>query len=218
MTITIAGGWYEEFCAEPHWHEFYGPGVRAAAALAGRMAAIRLLTYCPSALKPKLEYLAKTFGFAVDTFGTASAVSRFRYLHWLRPPQVSPGSVRDSDFPPICAESAENVIRYGFYEGDAIVKAKRAVYDPQNSPDRVRTFSGNGSSAEKLVIVCNFSEGSKLTGESLPEKILDALLNTPNTVAVALKGGWEGVFIATKSLRELISPTPTTYCPQNRFW
>lgn len=211
MTITIAGGWYEELCAEPHWHEFYGPGGRAAVALAGRKAAIRLLTYCPSALKPKLEYFAKTFGFAVDTFGTASNVTRFQYLHWLRPPQIFPASASDSEVQPICVEAAENVIRYGFYEGDAIVKARRAVYDPQNAPDRVRAFSENSSHAEQLVIVCNFAEGSTLTGESSPPKILDSLLSTPNIVAVALKGGWEGVFVATHSKRELIKPTPTTY-------
>ena len=211
MTITVAGGWYEEVCAEPHWHEFYGPGARAAVALAGRKASIRLFTYCPVSLKPKLEYFAKMFGFGVETFGTASAVTRFQYLHWLRPPLISPGSADRSEMPPICPEAMENIVRYGFYEGDAVIKAKRAVYDPQNAPEKVQGFSENGSSAEELVIVCNFAEGSKLTGESSPQKILDVLLSPSNVVAVALKGGWEGVFVGSQSARELIKPTPTTY-------
>jgi nucleoside 2-deoxyribosyltransferase len=209
MTITIAGGWYEELCAEPHWHEYYGPGGRAAAAIAGRKAAIRLLTYCPAAEKQKLEYLARTFGFAVETFGADSPLIRFQYLHWLRAPQISPASAGEPQLPPIRVEDAENVIRYGFFEGDAIIKARRAVYDPQNAPDSVRTFTDNGSSAEQLAIVCNFAEGSKLTGETSPPNILDSLLNTPNTAAVALKGAWEGVFVATKAARDLIPPTPT---------
>jgi len=211
MTLTVVGGWYEEICAEPHWHEYYGPGGRAAIALTGRDATIRLLTYCPPVLKPKLEYLAKTFGFELETFGTAPAVTRFQYLHWLRPPEISPASVSPSELPAICPDSTENVVRYGFYEGDAIVKARRVVYDPQNAPDKVRPFSENGSSAEQLYIVCNFAEGAQLSGETSPERILATLLRSPNTVGAALKSAWEGVYVATHSHSEIIKPTPTAY-------
>jgi nucleoside 2-deoxyribosyltransferase len=210
MTLTIVGGWYEEVCGEPRWQEFYGPGGRAAAALTGRKAELKLLTYCPQELRGKLDYFAKSSGFEVECFGTAPAVPRFEYLHWLRPPQISPGSASASEVPPICVEAAENVIRYGFYEGDAIIKAKRAVYDPQNAPEKICHFSQNGSTADELAIVCNFAEGSKLTGETSPERILQALLKTPKTIAVALKGAWEGVWIADQTHKELIKPTPTT--------
>jgi len=210
-TLTVVGGWYEELCAEPRWQEYYGPGGRAAIALAGRNVTIRLLTYCPAALKPKLEYLATTFGFDFETFGTASAVTRFHYLHWLRPPQISHASINAFELPPICPDATENILRYGLYEGDAIVKAKRAVYDPQNAPEKVRPFSENGSSAEQLFIVCNFAEGAQLTGETSPDKILATLLKTPNTIGVALKSGWEGVFVATKQASEHIKPIPTTH-------
>jgi len=209
MTITVAGGWYEEVCAEPHWHEYYGSGGRAAAALVGRKAAIRLLTYCPHAEKEKLEFAAKSFGFSVETFGQASSLIRFQYLHWLRPPEIYPPNASSPQLLPIRANDAENAIRYGFYEGDTIVKARRAVYDPQNAPDRVSTFADNGSSAEQLAIVCNFAEGSKLTGQTSPQDILNALLSVPNTVAAALKGAWRGVYVATKAATELIPSIPT---------
>jgi hypothetical protein len=210
-TLTVVGGWYEELCAEPRWQEYYGPGGRAAIALAGRNAAIRLLTYCPAALKPKLEYLATTFGFEFEAFGSAPGVARFHYLHWLRPPQITPASVNPSELPPIRVEAVDNVIRYGLYEGDAIVKAKRAVYDPQNAPEKVRLFSDNGSSAEQLFIVCNYAEGAELTGETSPDKIVAALLKTLNTIGVALKSGWGGVFAASQQATEHIKPIPTTY-------
>ena len=212
MTLTIVGGWYEELCGEPRWQEFYGPGGRAAAALSGRRAAIRLLTYCPPAFRLKLEYSAKTLGFAVESFGSAGAVTEFKYLHWLRAPQISSGFALPSELPVIKVENAENVIRYGFYEGDAKIQAKRVVYDPQNSEaDKIHAFSDNGSVADELSIVCNYSEGSKLSKETDPKRILDVLLQPPNVVAVALKGAWEGVWIATKSKQELIKPTPTVY-------
>ncbi|MCL4784602.1 MAG: nucleoside 2-deoxyribosyltransferase [Bryobacterales bacterium] len=211
MSLTVVGGWYEEICAEPYWHEYYGPGGRAAIALAGRNAAIRLLTYCPIGLKPKLEYQSTTFGFEYEAFGTASAVTRFQYLHWLRPPVISPASISPSELPTICLDTAENVVRYGFYEGDAIVKAKRAVYDPQNALDKVRPFNENGSSAQELFIVCNFAEGAKLSGETSPDSILEILLKMPNTIAVALKSAWDGVYVATQSQSEIIKPTPTAY-------
>lgn len=211
MNLVIVGGWYEELCSEPHWHEFYGPGGRAAAALAGRKASIRLHTYCPPSFRPKLEYFAKTFNFEVESFGSAAAVTRFRYPHWLRPPQISPGSAIDSELPPINIQDAECLIRYGFYEGDAIAKAKRAVYDPQNNSEKLRLFSDNGSSAEQLAIVCNFSEGFRMTGESEPERILDVLLQSPMIQTAAVKGAWEGVWVASRSHRELIKPTPTKH-------
>jgi len=211
ISITIVGGWYEEICAEPHWHEYYGPGGRAAVALSGRNTTIRLLTYCPASLTPQLHYQAKTFGFECDTFGTASAVTRFQYLHWLRSPQISPASVIAAELPAICPGATENVLRYGFYEGDAVVKARRAVYDPQNAPDKVRPFSENGSSAEELFIVCNFAEGAELSGETSPDKIIASLLKTPSTIAVALKSGWDGVYVATQGQSEIIKPTPTAY-------
>ncbi len=117
-----------------------------------------------------------------------------------------------SELPVIKVENAENVIRYGFYEGDAKIQAKRVVYDPQNSEaDKIHAFSDNGSVADELSIVCNYSEGSKLSKETDPKRILDVLLQPPNVVAVALKGAWEGVWIATKSKQELIKPTPTVY-------
>lgn len=211
ITIVVVGGWYEEICAEPHWHEYYGSGGRAAIALAGRSAAVRLFTYCPIALRPKLEYLAKTFGFECEISGTALAVTRFEYLHWLRPPQISPASATTEELPGICPGATENVLRYGFYEGDAVVKANRVVYDPQNPPDKVRPFNANGSSAKELFIVCNYAEGTQLSGETSPERILAALLKTPNAIAVALKSAWEGVYVATHSVTQTIEPIPTTY-------
>jgi len=211
MMLTIVGGWYEEVCVEPHWHEYYGPGGRAAIALSGRNTKIRLLTYCPAVLKPKLEYQGTTFGFEFETFGEATPVTKFHYLHWLRPPQIFSDNGLPSALPPIRADATENLIRYGFYEGDSVVKAKRVVYDPQNAPDKVRPFGDNGSSAEELFIVCNFAEGAQLSGETSPEKILDALLKTPKAIGVALKSGWDGVFVATRSGSEFIKANPTAY-------
>ena len=208
MTVTIVGGWYEERCGEPHWHELYGPGGRAAAAISNRRAAVRLRTYCPPDLRNKLQHFAQTFGFSAEGFGTAQAVTQFRYVHWLRPPQIANGSALPEELPPIHVDG-EAVIRYGFYEGDAVVNGKRVVFDPQNAGEKLRRFHDNGSSAEELSIVCNFSEGSALSGETVPGRILDILLQTPRTLAVALKGGWEGVWIATRSQRQLVKPTPT---------
>jgi hypothetical protein len=100
------------------------------------------------------------------------------------------------------------VLRFGLYEGDAIIKAKRAVYDPQDGIWS-KAFHENGSDAEELAIVCNYGEGAHLTGEKDPQRIISTLLRTPRACAVLLKGAWEGLIVATPSSQEHIEPIPT---------
>jgi hypothetical protein len=59
--------------------------------------------------------------------------------------------------------AAENVVRFGMLEGDAIVHADRAVYDPQNVAFPTH-FGANGSRAKHLALVLNRAEAAVLAG------------------------------------------------------
>src|SRR3546814_15505823 len=77
----------------------------------------------------------------------------FDYFHPLSTPGISPVPGRLEPLPPIHVEG-EVVLRFGMLEGDAIVKADRAVYDPQSAFSTPR-FTDNGSQANHLAIVLN---------------------------------------------------------------
>ena len=66
----------------------------------------------------------------------------------------------------------------GFDGNQSTVRGKapeQAVYDPQ-APNKPQDFSENGSTAERLAIVCNQSEARKIAGcESLEEADLNPM-------------------------------------------
>ncbi|EIN02569.1 hypothetical protein WQE_03277 [Paraburkholderia hospita] len=76
-------------------------------------------------------------------------------------------------------------------EGDAIVRAQRAVYDPQN-PLRPVTFTANGSSARELAYVINSSEAALLTGFTDESSQLSWLHTNEKATVVVLKQGPHG--------------------------
>src|SRR3546814_6653305 len=89
-------------------------------------------------------------------------------------------------------------------EGDAIVKADRAVYDPQSAFSTPR-FTDNGSQANHLAIVLNRVEASTMSGESDPVKAADKLLQSGAAEAVIIKRGALGALVATKAGQSQVS-------------
>lgn len=77
------------------------------------------------------------------------------------------------------------VLRFGFIEGDAIVRAETAVFDPQSSGVR---FDGNGSRADRLATVLNDVE---LLAETEATDVVSAaasLLRHDDDVVVVKRG------------------------------
>jgi nucleoside 2-deoxyribosyltransferase len=79
-------------------------------------------------------------------------------------------------------------------EGEAVVKARRVVYDPQN-PVHPRWFDETGSAADEILYVLNRREGSLLTGEDAPEEIIRSVLDRPGVKGCALKLGPRGALV-----------------------
>jgi len=85
------------------------------------------------------------------------------------------------------------VLRFGFVEGDAVVAADRAVYDPQN-PAEVLRFAENGSTANKLAIVLNQVELMTGVGKNGAEGARE-LMTRCGAEIVVVKGGPQGALV-----------------------
>ncbi|WP_161494844.1 carbohydrate kinase family protein [Bradyrhizobium canariense] len=84
-------------------------------------------------------------------------------------------------------------MRFGFMEGDAIVDAEQAVYDPQSwAPTH---FRGNGSRAERLAIVLNQAELRELGRSTDMDKAAQHVLREDRAEVVIVKCGARGAWI-----------------------
>lgn len=199
--LSIAGGFYLERCIEPQWNELFGSGGRAAAAVAGQGTHIRLHTYVWDKYRKDAQRFADDRGVELIAAVSDRLVS-FNYFHPLSTPVISPAPGRLGSLPPIKVEGPV-VLRFGMLEGDAVVTAERAVYDPQ-SAFVTPPFSENGSRADHLALVLNRGEALRMAGEKTVEKAADALLGDRSVEAVIIKQGSLGALVATKTGRSRV--------------
>jgi nucleoside 2-deoxyribosyltransferase len=93
-------------------------------------------------------------------------------------------------------------------EGRPQIRAKRAIYDPQDG-FLSRHFAANDSSADELVVLASLSEGRALTGRASPEEIASVLLTQPSCVAAVIKCGPQGALVATTETQKWIRAFPS---------
>jgi nucleoside 2-deoxyribosyltransferase len=206
--LAVVGGCYLESCREPHWSQLYGSGLRAAAALAQLNKSVTLLTYCDTNNLEILEAVTKTFDLQYKHEPRLQSI-RFSYHHPLSVPNISPlpsAINRPADL----QLSSDNILRFGFIEGQAVVRADRAVYDPQ-SPNNPQQFKDNGSKAEHLAIVANSREARLMTGKEELNEVGQTLLATQKAEVVVLKCGPLGCIVFTSREPKRIPVFKTDY-------
>lgn len=198
---TIVGGVYVERCIEPVWNEVFGSGGRAAMALSNVVPDLRLFAYRPSTIRADLENLEFIAGIPIEGPVVANPVE-FDYMHSLAEPRITP---RPDAIPRHNAIEVEDdvVLRFGMLEGEAKVKARRAVYDPQSAFDP-QPFHENGSIADELALVVNHFEGRKLSGKKEPAEIVSSLIGEHGADIVVLKMGGRGALVGWGSERQPI--------------
>jgi Nucleoside 2-deoxyribosyltransferase/pfkB family carbohydrate kinase len=198
---TVVGGVYAERCLEPFWDDVYGSAGRAAAAISAAMPDVRLVTYRSADLADGLDNLAAVYGLDISGREVPQGIV-FDYMHSLADPRITPRPDAISRNDDLIVED-DVVLRFGMLEGTARVKARRAVYDPQSAFDP-RPFQENGSSADEVALIFNRLEGSRLTGETDADRIIDALIGSQDATVVVLKLGGHGAMVATKDSRQRI--------------
>jgi nucleoside 2-deoxyribosyltransferase len=191
--IDVVGGVYRENCMHPFWRETYGSAGRAAAALAANGTPVRLHAYMDTdTLELMQERAALAQQFDVHATQVADAIS-FDYVHCLAVPRIR--GVPADLHPPIQV-GAESVIRYGMLEGDAVVDAAYAVFDPQNA-GAPKSFSENGSKAQHLALILNLGEARALSGLKgrTAEECAAALAVQERAEVVVIKMGPRGALV-----------------------
>lgn len=192
--MIIAGGLYKESCMVPEWNAEYGSGGRAAATVVALSPATILHTYSPTRDSIGLASLRR-LGVDVQVHPAPQSVA-FAYFHPLSNPHIEPPKASIVQNPPI-EVAGEAVLRFGFLEGDAIVKANRAVYDPQTSV-RPTDFVANGSHAEELALVLNEGEVRSLSGKANTREAALSLLQSGGAAIVVVKAGARGALVAER--------------------
>jgi nucleoside 2-deoxyribosyltransferase len=193
MTLKVTGGTYLERCHFPEWYELFGSGLRAAIAVASQGTQVEFHTYVGKKDLVVLRGRAAAAGLQLVVHEELPTTIRFDYFHGLSTPVIEPPPQAIKKAAPFTVEG-DAVLRFGFLEGDPVVRGTRVVYDPQ-SPQTPVHFKDNGSTAKDLAIVLNRTEGRLLTGESDPQKIARILIDSENASAVAVKCGSRGCVV-----------------------
>lgn len=190
--LDIVGGLYQELCETPAWDAVFGSGGRAAAALAGISPSIRLHTYVAPGPATATAGALVCAGVRVEAFPCATSIV-FSYLHPLSTPHLEPPAARIPQSPPLRV-TGEAVLRFGFLEGDAIVEADRAVFDPQTAR-RPESFRANGSRAGHLALVMNEDELRALAQSKDLHTAARKVLADEEAEVLVLKRGVRGALI-----------------------
>mgnify|MGYP000844805930 CR=1 FL=1 len=193
--FLIVGGIYQERCIQPLWNAVFGSAGRAVYCVAPLVKSeIELHAYVADGIKDEANHLAADCGVRLVPSSAEQAIG-FDYLHPLSIPIIRPAVARIARLPAIHV-SGDVVLRYGMLEGDAVVEAKIAVYDPQSAFGAPR-FSANGSRADRLAIVMNRMEAQSMTGLADPEAAARSLIESGEAQVVIVKQGGKGALIAT---------------------
>lgn len=189
--MHIVGGLYRELCEIPTWDATMGSGARAAFAVAKLAQSTEFTTYA-SALDQTTLSTLKAHGIKVTVADRPNPIV-FAYFHPLSSPHIEPARNTIIRNPPIKVID-EAVLRFGFIEGEAIVTAKRAVYDPQTwrTP---QCFKDNGSSAVELALVMNELEIQKSTGIRNITDAAEHLVRSAEAQVVVVKQGPYGATV-----------------------
>jgi len=190
--ISIVGGVYRERCLHPDYYKIAGSGGRAAIAVASLECQVELYSY----LDDESEDVFGSHAFHENFILHATKINRsvgFQYSHGLSVPKVDKPKI---SYAPITVR-AENIIRFGMIEGDAVIDSDYAVYDPQSSRAPAR-FSENGSKANHLALVLNLYEAESMCGGGSggsPEDLAKLLEESEQAEVVVIKMGPKGALV-----------------------
>ncbi|MDU6751132.1 MAG: nucleoside 2-deoxyribosyltransferase, partial [Bradyrhizobium sp.] len=121
---------------------------------------IILHSYVAPEMKAQAEHVASDCDATLMPTSAKHNLS-FSYLHPMSVPAIFPTPRHIEAHVPISVKG-DVVLRFGMLEGDAIVEANVAVYDPQSAFD-VALFQANGSRARRLAVVMNRHETEQMT-------------------------------------------------------
>lgn len=188
--MHIVGGTYRELCEHPYWDRLLGSGGRAAYVFEKLSPGSHFYTYLSEG-----EKFDSLNNITIHTFQRSSRMV-FAYFHPLSKPIIQP-PLEDLHAQETIEVEGDIVLRFGFLEGDAKVKARKAVYDPQTWRYPSQFFENN-SECEELVVVLNELELINMMSIDDIDQAAFKLLEIKGTSAVIVKRGALGAIVYDK--------------------
>jgi hypothetical protein len=142
---------------------------------------------------PDSEEINVNFGIRAVAHASLAPIT-FRYLHPLALPTVDGLHTSVITSPHLTGES---VLRFGCVEGDFVIHARDAIYDPQGS---ALPFRMNGSSAERLALVLNAFETCFFGKSDNISTAASTLLSSEGADVVVVKCGPAGAIVFSSDL------------------
>ncbi|WP_395021956.1 hypothetical protein [Dongia sp.] len=115
-------------------------------------------------------------------------------FEWLQPFHLLSMKEPPTDKEQMIEVSSDVILRFGLLEGDARVKGKRVIYDPQS--EEPKAFWDNGSSAEELALILTpeelvrtvFPDSPDWSGDQIDRAIVELFqARRPGSLVVVLK-------------------------------
>lgn len=211
--MIVVGGTYNEYCFEPRWELKYGSGLRACWTLNKLNPCIgnTFHTFCDSDSKRHLEHIRDEINLKLKVTTIDKSVE-FRYDYPLATPNIFPRLDTLNKSKNKITIKGDSIIVYGMIEGDAKVRGKRVVYDPQ-SPSNPVPFSKTGSTADELAVVVNLTEAKRMIGDFNADinSIKKYFFNKEKVSVLVLKMGPKGAMVFHKRKTEIIPVYETPY-------
>ena len=187
--MIVAGGVYLETCVTPETKQLLGSAGRAALGLSSLRSDITLHTFHPADLWGDLEANFRPYGIDCRPSVSSERVE-FAYLFPLARPVQTPAGIGKLEEQLVTGDS---VLHFGCAEGDFIVRARQAVFDPQGTaPWR---FYDRGGAVERLALVLNAGEAFALTGADSIDRAANTLLASEGAEVVVVKNGPHGAHV-----------------------
>jgi hypothetical protein len=196
--MHVVGGIYFERCLFPPWNQLYGSAGRAAAVIAQNGSPVTLHSYVSSSAIGDLQAMCGVYGFTTAPTDSPTTYA-FDYVHPLAEPKIIP--TRPTAWHDPIRVDEDLVLRFGMIEGDALVHARIAVYDPQ-SAFTPAAFEENGSTADRLAVIMNAFEARSITGGFDANEALSRLLDSAD-VAIIKQGAAGALVGAGKERHEI---------------
>jgi len=201
--ITITGGTYQEQCLLPDFNMKFGSGLRACHAIHAldKNTVIEFHTFSSKENELFLDMFEAAYKIKTHKYPAADSIG-FYYDYPLRTPIIYPRPDLITRADDIVFE-ADHILCFGMLEGNACVKGKKVVYDPQ-SPVCPKSFSKTKSQADELAIVINFKEAQKISQKKTVEDIRNYFFDIEKVDVLVIKMGPKGAMVYTANDQTVI--------------
>jgi sugar/nucleoside kinase (ribokinase family) len=203
--MLVVGGTYLERCVTPDRNVVAGSGMRAAAILRGADPDLQLVSAVSDLDRDAYESAANAYGVDVSWLDRTSPIA-FDYFTPLSTPAITGRNARIRADPEHV--NSEAALAFGMIEGAPPLRARRAVFDPQQ-PRELAGLELGGITAESVAVVLNSAETAAVSGTSDPWEGGRIILESGGVDVVITKRAMRGALVTTAEGQRTVSPRRT---------